>query len=79
MVNWLDQATRAYYQKRIATILNQMDDDSRSKVTQEWDTLLYELYGNSVDTHKQYLIDQALKNGDVSPSGKEWLRKRYKL
>lgn len=71
-VAWLDKAIDAYYRGRIYSVLNQSGNDLQKK--KQWAAVLDDMYGDN-QALKDELVDAALKDGNVSQEGKNWLKK----
>lgn len=74
MVEWLDKAIDAYYRSRIYKILNLVGSEAPSDLMDQWNILMYEMFGNS-KTLKQGLVDTAMTDQHCTPIVRDWLKK----
>lgn len=75
-VSWLDQATDAYYRKRLYSILNRVGAEDNSELRLQWDQMMDEMFGNSIELKKN-LRNIALADEKVSNIAKTWLKENY--
>lgn len=72
LVLWMDKAMDAYWRDRIYGILDQVGKLPSSAVSNLWNEVLDDMYGDEGD-RKNALEDIALKDDKVSPEAKAWL------
>jgi DNA-binding transcriptional MerR regulator len=73
-ITWLDQAIDGYYRNRIYTLLDQVETHATEKLSQAWNDLLTDMYGDEKNP-RDALFEAAMKDEKVSTAAREWLKK----
>lgn len=72
-VAWIDKATDAYWRDRIHNILAQVGKISSTKIREQWNELLDEVYGDDTERRKQ-VLEIVMKDDEISDEAKQWLQ-----
>ncbi|MDQ2995147.1 MAG: MerR family transcriptional regulator, partial [Pseudomonadota bacterium] len=74
-IAWLDKAMYSYCKNRIYTVLNQVEAEPIQSISQQWQALLTEMYGEE-QSLKDELVVAALNDENVSVAAKIWLKQK---
>jgi DNA-binding transcriptional MerR regulator len=77
VVEWLDQATKAYHKRRIYDILKKVGESDSNQVWELWTNLLSEICGED-QGHKAEIYQAAMADDKISSVAKAWLKQHRK-
>ncbi|KTD07764.1 MerR family transcriptional regulator [Legionella jamestowniensis] len=77
LLSWIEKSVNAYYKDRIYNVLDKVGTLSSSAALQFWNEILDDMYGDDKTTKEERsanIIEMLLKDEDVNPVAKDWLR-----
>lgn len=73
LLNWVEQATYAYWKDRIYSLMNKINTFPSSSFLTLWNEILDDMYGNEIK-RKMELYEMLLKDDAISAEAKSWLK-----
>lgn len=73
VVDWLDKAISAHFQKRIIEVLAQVGVRSSESIATLWEDLLSDMFGEA-KVPRQAFLEEVMKDDRISPQAKKWLK-----